>query len=50
MEKEVIEFVDEMWERVDSLLATYTMPLDVEAKFIGLRTNIEGISSAIHGE
>ena len=50
MEKEVIDFIDETWNKVSSILDTYNLPLDIEAKFLGLRVGIEEISSAINGE
>ena len=50
MELEVIEFVNETWAKASNILDTYTLPLDIEAKMLELRKNIEALSSAIHGE
>lgn len=50
MEKEVMDFVDEMWARVDSIIDTYKLPLDIEAKFHGLRVSIEDINAAINDD
>lgn len=50
MEKEVMEFVDETWTKASSILDTYVLPLDIEAKIIVLRTAVEDLSSAINDD